>query len=87
MRVDVERDHTGAIGYVAYEFNRAICNIESSLAGQPKDRETILNDLKRAAESRRWREVIFKALRPGKEPMDSLAKWLAANTVTKKDFE
>jgi tetratricopeptide (TPR) repeat protein len=78
------RDRIGETGFSIYEFNRAICNIETDpnfKSGQPsseKAKEAILSDLRIAAGTERWGTILEDEQ---KNKDSSIAKWFKLNKV------
>jgi len=77
------RDRIGEKGFLVYEFVRAICKIENDSdfqQGKPSSKgnsESILNDLRKAAQHSYWRKVIAGEI--NKEKNKDLFSWLKLN--------
>jgi tetratricopeptide (TPR) repeat protein len=85
------RDRLGETGFNIYEFNRAICNIETDpdfKNGQPSSEQVkklILDDFRKAFQIERWKNAIERDLKSKTET--SITKWLKLNNVDLKHFD
>lgn len=78
------RDRIGETGFSIYEFNRAICAIESdpgfknNQASSEKAKEAILNDLRIAVGAERWGTILENEI---KMKDTTIAKWFKLNKI------
>jgi len=82
------RDNLGHSGFLAYEFNRAVCKIDkigrdpNFKSGKPTPEATrgpILADLKKASQQKFWKGVVQG--KKNKEQNKSLSDWLKLNPL------